>query len=85
MNRFTIFTCGRKQPVEPEPKCEICRVHPATLGCQFHLRGAKVGKVCGKRLCRACSTLVGYPGFGAIRVCPPHAALLDREHEAGPR
>lgn len=77
---FQVFTCGRKPP-EPEPLCEICRAHPATLGCQFELRGAKVGQRCDKRLCKKCSTPVMAmpPATFAMRVCPPHAAFLKRE------
>lgn len=51
----TIFSCGHKRPAKPEPLCEACKINPATLGCQFELRGAKVGQVCGKRLCSRCS------------------------------
>lgn len=80
MTGFTVFSCGRR-PAEPEPLCDICRANPATLGCQFELRGAKAGQVCGKRLCRGCSVLVMPvpPSMVATRVCPPHAAFLKRE------
>ena len=81
MSRFTVFYCGRHKPEEPRPVCTACQAKPAEITCQFELRGAKVGQLCGKQLCGKCAESA--PGGGGmtefrILVCRPHAALLRR-------
>lgn len=51
--------------------CQVCKLRPLDVLCDYPLRGAKAGKTCDRKLCRACATNVG----ANKDLCPPHAKL----------
>lgn len=65
----TVWSCSRA-PREPLPLCEVCKIHEHTTTCSYRLRGAKLGQLCGRKLCASCAILVD----GAA-MCPPHGRL----------
>ncbi len=66
-NGVVAFVCGRG----PRRKCSVCKRRPATLLCDFPLRGAKAGATCDRALCPSCAVAVG-----ADRdYCPAHARV----------
>lgn len=76
---FSVTSCSRRGPAEPEPLCEACRAKPATLCCQFALRGAKAGQVCGTRLCSRCSVeAIDWPKVRAGPMLGEPLAASDR-------
>jgi hypothetical protein len=52
-------------------RCSACKSRPATLLCDYPLRGSKAGKTCDKPLCERCAAHVGTDRD----LCPAHAGL----------
>ncbi|MDB4956566.1 MAG: hypothetical protein JWO36_4135 [Myxococcales bacterium] len=63
-----VITCSRGRA---RPQCEVCKQRPHEVLCDFPLTGAKAGKTCDRKLCRACAKHVG----ANADLCPPHAKL----------
>lgn len=69
-----IITCtrGRRAPA----LCSECKWRPATLLCDYELRGAKAGATCSRKLCSTCRAK-----RGELDLCPAHARVVDRAHQ----
>jgi hypothetical protein len=79
------FVCSRGQR---RKVCSECKARPATLLCDYPLKGRKAGKTCDRALCRRCAVQVqGIPeqlGFAleaivadTVDLCPAHARAAE--------
>lgn len=77
-NGTRIIACSRG----PKKRCKCGK--PATLLCDYPLRGKKEGKTCNAPMCRSCAVTFGMRGEDTIDYCRAHAELAAKEGEAKP-
>lgn len=78
-----LFMCSRGKR---HKKCADCG-RPATLLCDYKLRGKKEGKTCDRPLCRACAVNAGripeitggMRSSDTVDYCKAHAELMKKE------